>query len=246
MNSKMLVIKAENEPLAGINNPLPNQIYKHPKLEIQNREVNKLDENNIRLQMLYVGICGSDLHLVKENYETGYIRSSAPMFIPEEGRVIGHEGVGKVLEVGENVKHIQKGMIVALESILVCNQCEPCKRGKFNQCKNAKLIGLEVDGVMGEIVDINFSLAHDITHYIKKQSDLRAMSCIEPAGVALDACEAADIKPGDRILIFGGGAIGALSAMLCKKVFGASTVSVVEPIEFRRSIVKKMQMYIEI
>ena len=157
MNSKMLVIKAKSEPMKGIVKPLPNQIYKHPNLVIQNREKKKLGSNDIRLQMLYVGICGSDLHLAKENSETGYIISSAPAFIPEEGRVIGHEGVGKVLDVGENVKNIHKDMIVTLESILVCNQCVQCKQGKFNQCKNAKLIGLEIDGIMGEVVDVNSS-----------------------------------------------------------------------------------------
>ena len=240
MNSKMLVIKAKSEPMKGIVKPLPNQIYKHPNLVIQNREKKKLGSNDIRLQMLYVGICGSDLHLAKENSETGYIISSAPAFIPEEGRVIGHEGVGKVLDVGENVKNIHKDMIVTLESILVCNQCVQCKQGKFNQCKNSKLIGLEIDGIMGEVVDVNSSLAHDITPYVKEEKDLKAMTCIEPAGVAFDACVAADIKPGDRILIFGGGPIGALAAMLCKRVFGASMVSLVEPIDFRRNVVKKI------
>lgn len=178
MNSKMLVIKAKSEPMKGIVKPLPNQIYKHPNLVIQNREKKKLGSNDIRLQMLYVGICGSDLHLAKENSETGYIISSAPAFIPEEGRVIGHEGVGKVLDVGENVKNIHKDMIVTLESILVCNQCVQCKQGKFNQCKNAKLIGLEIDGIMGEVVDVNSSLAHDITPYVKEEKDLKAMDYI--------------------------------------------------------------------
>ena len=74
MNSKMLVIKAKSEPMKGIVKPLPNQIYKHPNLVIQNREKKKLGSNDIRLQMLYVGICGSDLHLAKENSETGYLR----------------------------------------------------------------------------------------------------------------------------------------------------------------------------
>lgn len=50
MNSKMLVIKAKSEPMKGIVKPLPNQIYKHPNLVIQNREKKKLGSNDIRLQ----------------------------------------------------------------------------------------------------------------------------------------------------------------------------------------------------
>lgn len=244
MNSEVLVVKAEKQPQDGISDLLPNQLYKNPKLFIEKRELGELGDDDIRVQMLYVGICGSDLHLVKTDRSTGYIKSSAPLSIPESGRIIGHEGVGKVLEVGKNVRHIRTEMIVTLESILVCNNCEPCKRGNFNQCSNAKLIGLELDGIMGKIIDVNANLAHDVTPYIKERKDLVAMACIEPAGVAFDACEYADIQPADRILIFGGGPIGQLAAMLCKNVFGAAEICVVEPIKFRRELLKKMTPYV--
>lgn len=238
MNSEVLKVKAERKPKEGINDSLPNQLYRNPQLVIENRQMARLKDNYIRLQMLYVGICGSDLHLVETDKNTGYIKGSAPLFIPDSGRIIGHEGVGKVLEVGKNVKNIKPGMIVTLESILVCNNCEPCKRGNFNQCSNAKLVGLEIDGIMGTIIDIDASLAHDVTTYIKSKSDLIAMACIEPAGVAFDACEYADIQPADRVLICGGGPIGLLAGMFCKKVFGASDIYIVEPIRFRRELLK--------
>jgi D-xylulose reductase len=56
--------------------------------------------------MTYAGVCGTDVHLVASHPDTGYIRCSAPAKIPQEGRVIGHEGVGQVLEVGSQVKHV--------------------------------------------------------------------------------------------------------------------------------------------
>lgn len=238
MNRKVLVVKADKKPKEGIVTPLPNQIYRYPKISVEEKKIDKLAANDIRIKMLFVGVCGSDLHLVKADKNTGYIKSSVPVSIPDSGRIIGHEGVGEVLETGENVKNIKKGMIVTLESILVCNHCEPCKRGDFNQCSNAKLIGLELDGIMGEIIDINASLAHDVTPYVKNHKDLVAMACIEPAGVAFDACEYANIRPGDRVLVFGGGPIGHLVAMMCKNVFGAAEVHIVEPIKFRRDLLK--------
>lgn len=240
MNRDVLLVKAEKKPKNGVVNPSPNQLYRNPQVVVGKREIGKLGANDIRLEMIYVGICGSDLHLVKTDKDTGYIKSSAPLSIPETGRIIGHEGVGRVLEVGKNVKHIKIGMIVTLESILVCNHCEPCKRGDFNQCDNAKLVGLEVDGIMGTIIDVNASLAHDVTPYIKNAKDLVAMACIEPAGVAFDACEYAAIRPADRILILGGGPIGHLAAMMCKSVFGAAEISVIEPIKLRRELLKKI------
>lgn len=244
MKTKVLKVKAEKDPISNIENPLPNQIYKNPHLEIEHRDLGELDINSIRIRMIYVGICGSDIHVLKKNQQTGYISSSVPLNIPEDGRIIGHEGVGQVIEVGKNVNHIESGMYVTLESIVVCNYCSACKRGDFNQCENAKLLGLEIDGIMGEIVDVNASLAHDISKYIKSEDDLISMACIEPAGVAFDACENAEVKAGDTVAVFGGGPIGLYSALLSKSVFGAANVHIIEPIEFRRNLLKKSFNYV--
>ncbi|WP_036743319.1 MULTISPECIES: zinc-dependent alcohol dehydrogenase [Peptoniphilaceae] len=240
MNTDVLKVKAEKSPLTDSKRLLPNQLYKNPLLSVEKRKLSdEIEDNKIRLKMIYVGICGTDLHLVNNNKKTGYIRSSAPVDIPIDGRVIGHEGVGEVLQVGKNVKNIRVGMIVTLESIITCGYCECCKSGKYNQCKNSKLLGFETDGLMGNIVDVDVSIAHDVTNYIKCEKDLKAMACVEPAAVAFVACENADIKPGDNIVIFGGGPIGAYVAMLSRKIFGAREIYIVEPVEFRRSILKK-------
>lgn len=239
MDTKVLIIKADKVPMEYIEKPRPNQVYKNPRLEIEKRKLEELDSNSIRVKMLYVGVCGSDVHVHRRNPDTGYISSSVPIEIPEEGRIIGHEGVGKVLAVGENVQHIKKDSYVTLESIQICNNCDICKRGDFNQCRNAKLVGLEIDGIMGGIVDIDANLAHDISSYIKSEEDLIAMACVEPAGVAFDACRNANIHVGDVIVIFGAGPIGLYTAMLAKNVFGVSQIYIVEPLEFRRNMAKK-------
>lgn len=238
MKTKTLIVKAEKMPLPGIENPRANQIYKNSRLVMEERTLGTLDSNKIRIKVLYVGVCGSDVHLLRNNKETGYISTSVPVEIPEHGRIIGHEGVGQVLEVGTNVKHIEKDAYVTLESIVACNTCDVCKRGDFNQCRNAKLVGLEVDGIMGNIIDVEASLAHDITSFVKDEKDLIAMACVEPAGVAYVACENANITPGERVIVFGGGPIGAYVIMLCKLVFGASEIYAVEPVEFRRNLIK--------
>jgi threonine dehydrogenase-like Zn-dependent dehydrogenase len=87
-------------------------------------------------------------------------------------------------------------------------------------------------------------LAHDVTKLIKSDQDLKAMACVEPAGVAYVACMNGHIKGGDVVVIFGAGPIGLFSAMLSKIVFGASAVHVVEPTEFRRRLAQKWSDYI--
>lgn len=244
MKSKVLVMYADKEPLKGVSNPGPNQIYRNPRLCVEERELGELNPDEIRVKMLYAGLCGTDVHLVEKNSTTGYIRSSAPAEIPPEGRVLGHEGVGQVMAVGSNVRHVKVDSSVTFESIIVCHYCDMCRKGRFNQCRQAQLLGLEKDGIFGTIVDVPGMLAHDVAEMAKTDEGLKAAACIEPAGVAYVACQNTHITAGDVVVIFGAGPIGLFCAMLSKIVFGASVVYVVEPVGFRRELARKWSDYV--
>jgi len=235
METTEIRLYADEKPIPGILNPGPHQRYCNPLVRLETKEIPPLGEDEIQVEMIYAGLCGTDVHLVGKNKENGYILSSAPLSIPDQkGRRIGHEGVGKVIAKGRLVKHLDVGMYVTFESILVCHYCDVCRKGHFNQCRNAKLAGLEVDGLFGNIVNVPSMLAHDITDFVKTDADLIAMACVEPAGVAYVACQNTGIQGGDNVMIFGAGPIGIFTAMLSKLVFGASSVHVVEPVSFRR------------
>ena len=103
--------------------------YKNARLSVEKRPLSLLPYGHLRLEMLYAGICGTDLHLMKRDAE-GFVATSAPLHIPAEGRVLGHEGVGRVLSMGTGVDRFKQGDIVALESIITCQSCEPCRRGQ--------------------------------------------------------------------------------------------------------------------
>ncbi|RKP54516.1 alcohol dehydrogenase [Cohnella endophytica] len=239
MKTKAIIVQADYAPKEGIPNPTPNQIYKNATLSIQERNLGHLRPHDIRVKMHYIGICGTDVHVASNDPATQYITCSAPLSIPVNGRVIGHEGVGEIIETGEMVTYFRPGMIVAFESIIACNQCTVCRRGDFNQCKNAELLGLEKDGLLGSVVDLPASIAHDLTGFIRSTYDWIAATNIEPAAVAYLGCENAVLRPGEKVVIFGAGPIGAFSAMLCRKVFGAAEVHVVEPNPFRRDLAGK-------
>ncbi|NNJ98976.1 MAG: alcohol dehydrogenase catalytic domain-containing protein [Desulfatitalea sp.] len=244
MQSKVLVVNADHAPMESVAVPGPHQIYRNAQVSVKTRISQRLQPNEIRVEMLYAGVCGTDTHLLTNHSETGYISCSAPCQIPPRGRVMGHEGVGRVIQVGPHIHHVKPGDYVTLESIVVCHSCKPCKAGKFNQCINAKLLGLEKDGVFSGIVDIPGMIAHDITALIKSEEDLQALACIEPASVAYVACRNANMMPGDVVLIFGAGPIGILSAMISKAAFGASQVHIVEPVPFRRQFARKWADYV--
>jgi threonine dehydrogenase-like Zn-dependent dehydrogenase len=239
MESKVVIIRADRKPIEGVVDPKPHQIYQNPRVSVETQELDALHPDEIRVEMIYAGLCGTDVHLVETNPATGYIRCSAPAEIPPEGRIIGHEGVGKVVAVGSNVPNIEQGAYVTFESIIICHYCDICRKGQFNQCRHARLLGLEKDGLFGTVVDVPSMLAHDVSRLVQSDKDLMAIAIIEPAGVAYVACQNSHITTGDVVVVFGAGPIGLFSAMLSKLIFGASVVHVVEPVEFRRRLATK-------
>ena len=225
-------------PISGVENPAPFQRYCSPTLSIETRILGKLLDDHVRIEMIYAGICGTDLHFVETDPCTHYVKTSAPASIPSAGRVLGHEGVGRVISVGKAVSHIEKGAMVAFASIVCCMHCDACRRGDFNQCLRSSLLGMERDGLFGTIVDVQASLVYDISAMAQTDTDLKAVSCLEPAGVALLACEKARVTSGDRVVVFGGGPIGIYCAMLCRLILGAARVVLVEPMEKRRDLAR--------
>lgn len=243
--TNVLAVYAERQPQQGIQNPGPNQIYRNPELRLEERQLSHLAPGYIRVQMLLAGICGTDVHVVQTTSEAGYIKGTAPIDIsPTSGRVLGHEGVGRVLLTGSGVSNIKTGAWVTFESILTCQTCKPCRSGHFGQCQHAKLFGLEHDGLFGTIVDVPATLAHDISDLADSEHGLSAASCIEPAGCGYVAATSTGVSPGDNVLIFGAGPIGVLTAMLCREVFGAAEIHVVEPIAYRRKLVARWASHV--
>lgn len=239
MQSTCVVVRADRAPMPGVAAPGPHQTYRNPRVTVESRTLGALDPDEIRVEMVYAGVCGTDVHLVETNPATGYIRCSAPAQIPAEGRIIGHEGVGRVVAAGSHVRHVKTGAYVTFESIIVCHYCEVCRRGQFNQCLAARLLGLEKDGLFGTVVDVPSMLTHDVSDLAGTDGGLRAAACVEPAGVAYVACQNTEISGGDDVVIFGAGPIGLFAAILSKSIFGASRVYVVEPVEFRRELARR-------
>jgi (R,R)-butanediol dehydrogenase / meso-butanediol dehydrogenase / diacetyl reductase len=234
MDSDVLVVYAKREPMAGIIRPGSHQTYRYPRLAMEKRSLGALSPHHIRVQMMYAGVCGTDLHLLQQDPHTGYIKTSSPTFLPVEGRIFGHEGIGRILDVGANIHHLQPGAYAAFESIVACHHCERCRQGQFNQCRNSALLGMEQDGLFATIADVPACLAHDVSALVHTESDLQALACLEPAGVALVACRNGKLQPGQRVVIFGAGPIGLYCAILARTVFAAGSIHIVEPAPFRR------------
>ena len=160
-------------------------------------------------------ICGTDLHILKGDVPT-----------VSEGRILGHEGVGIIEEIGAGVTRFHKGDRVIISCITACGKCDYCRRGMMSHCEHGGwVLGNTIDGTQAEFVRIPW--ADTSLHAIPDGADDEAMlmlSDILPTGYecgVLNGC----IKPGDTVAIIGAGPIG-LAALLTAQFFAPAQIIV--------------------
>lgn len=198
------------------------------KVKIQERPIPVPKENEVLVKVEYVGICGSDLHY----YESGRIGD----FVVEPPFVLGHEAGGTVVEVGSNVKNLKAGDRVALEPGKTCGECEFCKIGKYNLCKEVIFFATPpVDGVFQEYV------AHEAGLCFKLPENVSTMegALIEPLAVGMHAARQGGASLGQTAVVTGAGCIG-LVTLLSLKAMGVSKVVVVDVMEKRLAKAKEL------
>ncbi len=191
------------------------------KMGFIEREVPKPKANEVLVKLEYIGICGSDLHY----YETGRIGD----YIVEPPFVLGHEPGGVVVEVGEDVTHLNVGDKVALEPGKTCGHCEFCKTGRYNLCSDVIFFATPpVDGVFQEYVSHEADLCFKLPENV---STLEG-ALIEPLAVGFHAGIQGEAKAGQTAVVMGAGCIGLVSIMALKAL-GVSDVYVVDIMEKR-------------
>ena len=191
------------------------------KMDLIERDIPIVKENEVLVKLDYVGICGSDLHY----YENGRIGD----YIVEPPFVLGHEPGGVVVEVGNKVKHLNIGDRVALEPGKTCGHCEFCKTGRYNLCPDVIFFATPpVDGVFQEYV------AHEADLCFKLPENVSTLegALIEPLAVGFHAAIQGGARIGQTAVVMGAGCIGLVS-MMALKAMGVSNVYVVDIMEKR-------------
>lgn len=187
------------------------------EFEIKNIEEPVADGNNVIIEILKGGICGSDIH---------YWVEGAP-----KGLVMGHEFCGKVLDPGSRTD-LKIGDRVTALPISPCGKCSACDSGNVQYCRTTwkDAVGLSLDnpGCLTEKIKVRPDMVMKVADSV---SDEEA-SMVEPIAVSFHAIRLANIKVGDKVLIIGGGIIGLACAMFAK-MEGASMVVLSETNEKR-------------
>jgi threonine dehydrogenase-like Zn-dependent dehydrogenase len=170
-------------------------------------------------------VCGSDLHILHGNMPIN------------EGAVLGHEFVGVVEEVGENVARFKRGDRVVSSFFSACGHCALCRKGWFNQCVDKALFGtgeLYFGGLGGGQAEYVVVPNADITMepIPAGLTDEQAIFVGDILATGLFAAERAEIKPGDTVVVVGAGPVG-LMATMCAQLFGPARTFVIDMIDSR-------------
>jgi alcohol dehydrogenase len=179
------------------------------------------------VKILKTTICGTDLHIMKGD-------------VPEvtDGRIIGHEGVGIIEEVGSGVSNFKKGDHVIISCITSCGKCEYCKKGMYSHCEDGGwILGHLIDGTQAEYVRIPH--ADNSLYHIPAGADEEALvmlSDILPTGFECGVLNGR-VKPGDTVAIVGAGPVG-LAALLTAQFYSPAEIIMIDPDDNRLGVSK--------
>lgn len=162
-----------------------------------------------------MGVCGTDY--------SGYL-GKMPFF--SYPRIPGHELGVEVLAVGPGVSNVKAGDRCSVEPYMNCGDCFACRRGNGNCCQSLKVIGVMVDGGLRE----QFFIRADKLHVSTKLS-YEQLALVETLAIGCHACDRADPRQGDHVLIIGAGPIG-LATLEFVRLTGAR-ITVMDMVESR-------------
>ncbi|HET7278988.1 MAG TPA: zinc-dependent alcohol dehydrogenase family protein [Dermatophilaceae bacterium] len=176
-----------------------------------------------------VTICGTDLHILKGDVPA-----------VTDGRILGHEAVGTVEEVGIGVKNVKVGDRVLVSCISACGACRYCREGRYGQCIGGGgwILGHKIDGTQAEYVRVPF--ADTSTYAVPlgvSDEAVLMLADIGPTGYEVGVLNGG-VRPGDVVAVVGAGPIG-LSAIMGARLFSPSHIVAIDLADARLDAAKQ-------
>lgn len=197
-------------------------IQKPREVILSEREIPEPAPNEVLIQVMASGVCGTDIHIFNGEYLGNY-----PV-IP------GHEFSGVVAAVGTGVRRFQVGDRVAVEPNIACNNCVPCLNNRQNFCLNWQAVGVTLPGGMEQYVTAPETAVFDIADLPFEQG-----AFVEPLSCVIHGIERTRVELADRVAILGAGPIGDLILQVAR-LQGAAHVTMLENNPGRADLARQM------
>jgi len=178
---------------------------------------------DVIVKMVATTICGTDLHILKGD-------------VPEvaKGRILGHEGIGVITEIGTGVTQLAVGDRVILSCVSSCGRCSNCRKGLYSHCMDPEgiegigwIFGYMIDGTQAEYVRVPFA-ENSVYKVPEGMTDAEGilLSDILPTGFEIGVQYGA-VAPGDVVAVIGSGPVG-LSAVMTSRLYGPSKIIAID------------------
>ncbi len=182
------------------------------------------DSRDVLIRVRAVGICGSDVH--------AYHGKLATVVYP---RVIGHEVVGEVAEIGSGVTVFKVGDHVTVDPVVSCGKCPACRAGRQNVCRDVKCIGVACEGGLVEY----FVFPEAGVYRLPPELPWRDAVLAEPYSIGAQVVSRGGVVAGDRMLVMGAGPIGLVILQAAKRL--GAKVLITDLAESRLELAKRLQ-----
>src|SRR5256885_6943528 len=199
---------------------------REPGLWLEEVPVPEFGINDVLIEVLRTGICGTDVHIY--NWDA-WAQKTIPVPM-----VVGHEFVGRIVEVGANVKDFRPGEVVSGEGHVVCGHCRNCLAGRRHLCKDTQGVGVNRPGAFAGYLALPMT---NVWHHDPAiPRDVQAI--FDPFGNAVHTALSFDVL-GEDVLITAAGPIGCMAAAVVRHA-GARHVVVTDVNPYRLDLARKM------
>lgn len=200
--------------------------YGKHDLRVEDHERPQVGPEDVLIQVKACGICGTDVHIFEGD------KGAAEVTPPT---ILGHEFSGVVAETGAEVTAYKVGDRVCIDPNCYCGACGPCRNGVAHYCEHMIGYGTTVDGGFAEYCAVNERQVYKLGD----QTSFEQGAMAEPVACCLHGMDLCEIRPGHQVVVIGGGMIGLLMLQLAK-LAGAAKVALLEPVENKREVGKKL------
>jgi 2-desacetyl-2-hydroxyethyl bacteriochlorophyllide A dehydrogenase len=208
---------------------LPSQmraavVVKPDEIAVKEVDVPRISKDDVLIRVKYCGICGTDISILHGIYSSEYL----PL-IP------GHEFVGHVAKVGDEVNGFREGELVTADINMGCGQCFYCRRNAVLMCKECRQLGIHTGGAFAEYISVPASHVYRLSEDIPVENG----ALIEPVSNVVRAAKMGGITFANSVVVIGAGPAGLLHLQMAKNC-GAAPIIVIGKHPARLEYAKKL------